>query len=223
MISNHTTVSGNQFCNPGVIAIPATGSGAAGGSPAGPYPSRIFVSNLPSFCQVTVKLNNLSHTEPDDIDIMLVGPNGQNIVLMSDAGGAATATNVNLIFDDAAAGLIPDAGPLVSGSFKPTNQEGTETFPAPAPAESTNTTLSGAFGGINPNGTWTLYVVDDAGADVGQIAGGWCLSFTSVSCTITGADPVCAATTNNTYTGPSGTNLTYSWSISGNGFIVGNH
>src|SRR4029079_19198224 len=99
--------------------------------------------------------------------------------------------------------------------------EGTETFPPPAPAESANTTLSGTFGGIDPNGTWTLYVSDDAGADSGQIAGGWCLTFTSVSCAITGPDPVCAASTNNTYTGPSGANLTYSWSITGSGSMVG--
>ena len=39
-----------------------------------------------------------------------------------------------------------------------------------------------AFNGLNPNGTWSLYVVDDVGGDVGTIAGGWDLTITS-SCT----------------------------------------
>ena len=35
-----------------------------------------------------------------------------------------------------------------------------------------------AFNGVNPNGTWSLYVVDDLGADVGTITGGWSLTIT---------------------------------------------
>ena len=31
---------------------------------------------------------------------------------------------------------------------------------------------------MNPNGTWSLYVVDDLGADVGTITGGWALNIT---------------------------------------------
>ncbi len=219
-INNHTTISGNQFCNPGVISIPDS-SNVTGGGIARPYPSRIFVSGLSSICSLTVSLSNLSHADPDDIDILLVGPNGQNIILMSDVGGAADVSGLNLTFSDAASNSLPDGSPLVSGTFKPTNFEVIDSFPSPAPTPGSNTTLAAAFSGSDPNGVWSLYVVDDALGGTGQIADGWCLNFATVSCTIDGPDPVCEATANNTYTAPSGANLTYVWSITGNGSIVG--
>ena len=52
-------------------------------------------------------------------------------------------------------------------------------FPAPAPAASSQTSLGGAFTGINPNGVWKLFVVDDTTGDVGSMAGGWSLTITS--------------------------------------------
>jgi hypothetical protein len=47
--------------------------------------------------------------------------------------------------------------------------------------------LAGAFANINPNGTWSLYVQDDAAPDAGSIAG-WSLSFglNEVGPTLTG-------------------------------------
>ena len=45
--------------------------------------------------------------------------------------------------------------------------------------------LLSVFNGINPNGTWSLYVVDEAGVDIGSFAGGWELNITTttVNCT----------------------------------------
>jgi hypothetical protein len=56
------------------------------------------------------------------------------------------------------------------------NFGGGDTFPTSAPSPSAATSLS-AFAGTNPNGVWSLYVVDDLGGDVGLIAGGWSLDF----------------------------------------------
>lgn len=131
--------------------------------PANPYPSEIDVSGLDGAIRdVTVTLYGLSHTWPDDLDVLLVGPEGQNVMLMSDAGGSLDVENVTLKFDDAAADFLPDSGQIVSGTFKPTNYEMDTNLPNPAPPQPYGTTLS-AFDGLNPNGTWRLFVFDDAG------------------------------------------------------------
>jgi subtilisin-like proprotein convertase family protein len=164
----------NIFRNSTPITIPDSGA-------ASPYPSDITVSGVSgSVTKVTVSINGLSHTFPDDIDILLVGPGGDAII-MSDAGNGFNVNNVTLTFDDAAAASLPDEAQIVRGIYQPTNYEGTDPFPAPAPAPSGNSALS-VFNGTNPNGTWSLYVVDDASGDVGQIAGGWTLRITTDAC-----------------------------------------
>ncbi len=177
---NNVDCPTENFCNPTTISMPVT-------STVTPYPSNIGVSGLSGvITSVTVTLNNLSHTAPDDVDVLLVGPTGADVILMADAGGTPDAVNVTLTFDDAAANSLPDAGPLVSGTFKPTNfPPANETFPAPAPTPSGGTALS-AFNGTNPNGVWKLFVRDDVTGDAGSFAGGWCLNITTEEpCTIT--------------------------------------
>ena len=82
-------------------------------------------------------LTGLQHTYPDDIDILLVGPGGQNATVMSDAGGSSDVSSINVTLDDEAAQQLPDAGQLTTGSFRPANWfEDVDPFPAPAPAPS---------------------------------------------------------------------------------------
>ncbi|HEX9960739.1 MAG TPA: proprotein convertase P-domain-containing protein, partial [Pyrinomonadaceae bacterium] len=163
------------FSNAAAITIPA-GAPTATSGPAAPYPSAINVANVIGVIdKVTVKLNNFTHTFPGDVDIMLVGPAGQNVMLMSDAGGGTDVNGITLTFDDAAANPLPAT--LVSGTFKPTNIDTNDPFPAPAPAPTAGTVLS-VFHRTNPNGFWRLFVVDDAGTDVGAIVGGWELNIT---------------------------------------------
>ena len=143
---------------------------------ATPYPSEIQISGLNGIItNVSVGLENVSHTLPDDIDILLVSPSGRSIILMSDAGGNTAANNVNLTFTDSAAQNLPDNAALSTGIFKPTDYELPDTFPAPAPQTISGTTLN-AFYGSNPNGIWSIYAVDDQGNNAGSIAGGWNLS-----------------------------------------------
>jgi subtilisin-like proprotein convertase family protein len=173
------TPCAQTFSNPAAITIPATGTGATTGAPANPYPSNIAVAGLSgTIIKVTVRLNGIAHTFPDDIDILLVGPGGQTAVIMSDVGGGTDVTGVNLVLDDAATVPLPDDTALVSGTFDPTNIGGTDAFPAPAPAQGGSNVLA-VFNGTAPNGTWSLYVVDDAAVDIGSISNGWDLIISS--------------------------------------------
>ena len=167
----------SSFANPASIGIPSSGVAA-------PYPSNIVVSGFAgTVSKVTVALTNLNHTFPDDVDVLLVGPTGAKMILMSDAGGGLDVLNVTLNFDDTAPGALPDSTQIVSGTFRPTNFLTGDTFPAPAPPGPYGSALS-VFNGLNPNGTWSLYVFDDASGDLGNISGGWNL-------TLIASAPVC--------------------------------
>ena len=97
---------------------------------------------------------------------------------MSDPGGASAVTNVNLTFDDAAAGSVSCSTGPTSGTYKPTDctdSIGTDVFPAPAPTGPYTPSLA-LFNGTNPTGAWSMYVRDDAGGDTGSINNGWTLT-----------------------------------------------
>jgi subtilisin-like proprotein convertase family protein len=163
--------------NAAALTIPASGS-------QGPADlSTIVVSGLlGTIVDVNVTLTGLSHTWPEDVDILLVGPGGQHVMLMSDLGNNIAISGANLTFDDqaTAAGL---AAPLVGGTYQPTNvlddtSPDVDVLAAPAPTAPHGTNLS-VFTGTSPNGTWRLFVVDDQSQDVGTLAGGWSLSITT--------------------------------------------
>jgi len=164
------------FSNPSSIAVPASGT-------SGPAtPSSIAVSRITDpVVSVTVDLLGLTHTFPDDLDILLVNPSGQGAIIMSDAGSSFDIDGVDLSFDDSSANVLPDAAILTSGTYMPANYGGsdvwTATTPAP-PAGPYGTTLSSLLSG-NVNGNWWLFIEDDAAADVGVFAGGWRLNFTT--------------------------------------------
>jgi uncharacterized delta-60 repeat protein/uncharacterized repeat protein (TIGR01451 family) len=155
---------------------------------ATPYPSVINVSGLAgTVSKVTVTLTNLSHTFPDDIDMLLVGPAGQNVMLMSDAGGNNFITNVTITLDDAAANALPDSDTITNGTYKPTNFLLADFFPAPAPPSPYGSTLA-TFNGSNPNGAWSLFIVDDLAGGAGSIGRGWSLAITTTGVIPAAAD-----------------------------------
>src|SRR5438552_11498966 len=146
-------------------------------TPGKPYPSNISVAGLSGkLTKVRVGLNNRSHPRPSDIDILLVGPGGQSVLLMSDAGGGTAVNNVYLAFDDNASTSVPSSTGISSGTYKPTDvSDGSvDFFPAPAPQPPFANAL-GVFTS-SPNGIWSLYVVDDQVGNGGTITGGWSLS-----------------------------------------------
>jgi subtilisin-like proprotein convertase family protein len=174
------------FSNPASITIPAAGTDG----PANPYPSTIGVSGLTgTIAQVTVTLNGVSHTYPGDLYVLLVSPGGQTSILMADAGESADIVLGTLTFDDFAAQAIPEGGPLVSGTYRPSDWDSSsDSLAAPAPARPYGATL-GVFNGSDPNGTWSLYVWDDSSGDIGAIGGGWSLTITTNASTPVVAPP----------------------------------
>ena len=160
--------------NSSSISIPDSGE-------ATPYPATVNVSGLSgTTTDVDVTLRGVSHTWPDDVSALLVGPGGQNVMLMSDVGGGADLNGVELAFDDEAPGTLPDGTQITAGTYKPSQGSAENGYPrpaslpSPAPAGPYGTSLS-ALDGAAPNGTYSLYVYDDATGDAGQLAGGFSL------------------------------------------------
>jgi subtilisin-like proprotein convertase family protein len=169
-----SAAGGTPFSNTSPITIPLNGV-------ANPYPSTLAVSGLNGvISNVTVTVRGLSHTYPDDVGLLLVGPTGAKVELMDGAGDTAAASNLTLTFADAGVASLPCAigSSLASGTFKPTDcYPSQESYPAPAPPGPHGQSLS-AFNGTNPNGTWRLYVSDFSSGDGGSIASGWTLDVT---------------------------------------------
>jgi subtilisin-like proprotein convertase family protein len=158
--------------NTSPITIPVVGIATS-------YPSTITVSEIEgSIATLTLTLYNISHTWPDDLDILLVGPSGVGVVVFSDAGGGHSMTNITVTLDDEAPYPLPYQGAIPSGTYRPTDYEPGDLFPSPAAAAAYETTLS-AFVGLPALGTWSLYVVDDGPSDSGVIAGGWSLTIST--------------------------------------------
>jgi subtilisin-like proprotein convertase family protein len=150
---------------------------ADGGS--SPYPATISVATDRTIVEdVDVRLRQLSHDSEDSLDLLLAGPGGQGMVLVSDAGGSGTAVPDTITFDDQAAGPVPDA--MVTGTYQPTNEDdgSADAFPSPAPAGPFGAMLS-TFRLLDPNGTWSLYVVDDDADGIGGSIISWRLTLTA--------------------------------------------
>jgi subtilisin-like proprotein convertase family protein len=187
------------FSNPALITLnddPTAGNDGTVG-PATPYPSPINVAGLSGvISKVTATLNGINHTFLRDLDILLVGPGGQSVILMSDVGGGTTVSNLVLTFDDAAASPIFVANPPASGSWRPSNSsegpsEEPDVFPAPAPAGPYGGALS-VFNGAAPNGTYSLFIVDDGLGDTGTITNGWSITITTVAVEAAAPEPATA-------------------------------
>jgi Ca2+-binding RTX toxin-like protein len=138
---------------------------------ANPYPATLAVAGIPAnILDVNVSLNQLNHSYYADLDIVLVGPTGATVMLMSDAPGAGL---MDLMIDDEAAATM-FAGPVSGGTYQPTNASGPD--PMPGLTEPYGSALS-VFDGTSPNGNWLLYIVDDASGDVGTL-GNWAVQLT---------------------------------------------
>lgn len=158
-----------------------------------PYPSTITVTNMPATpSKVTATLRTINHSYSGDIDIILVGPSGVAVALMTSVG--SSAINATITFDDDADDVVPTSGSIATGTYRPLKLS-SASMPSPAPAAPYGTSLS-SFNGINANGTWQLYLRDNASGDTGTISNGWSIGFemeSVVCCDAVSAPPLIQA------------------------------
>ena len=163
-------------------AITSPGDPGATAGPAAPYPVTIDVSGFANgvITDVDLLLLGVSHGAPADLDILLSTDAGRRALVMSDVGQNAPVRDVTLTLDDEATASLPQSQ-LTNGIFQPSDVSGPrldpDTFAAPAPTPNGSVALS-TFDGANPNGTWQVFVMDDASGEAGEIRG-WGLRITA--------------------------------------------
>jgi subtilisin-like proprotein convertase family protein len=181
-LSSAGTASAEVFNSASGLTIPADGN-------ATPYPSTTSVSGTTGLItDINVGFSNLTHGDLEDIGAVLVSPTGQAFLVFDGIGGG-NVTNINVAFDDQAAGLAPQVAPLPPGTYKPTQRFYDDIFPTPGPGMNYEqpgpfgggtATLNGTFGGYPANGIWSLYVRDFNDFASGSI-GLWSLSITTAT------------------------------------------
>lgn len=142
---------------------------------ATPYPSVAYVDmEGTSITNVRLNIVGLTHSNPPDIHMVLVSPEGTAVCVMRNAGGATSISDVDISFDDAG-GLMPS--PIVDGTYQCKAVAPEVQLPSPGPTAPYGTSLSD-FDGEDPNGAWSLWVIDDSPFDSGSITS-WSLTITA--------------------------------------------
>ena len=70
---------------------------------------------------MSITLHAFSHTFPDDVDILLVAPDGTKMVVFSDVGGTNDAVSFNITLSDQTTNQLTDSGPFGNGIYRPAN------------------------------------------------------------------------------------------------------
>lgn len=156
------------------VVVPPSPDGTG---PASTYPlAQTVTGQNGRIRDMFVYLRNIGHSRPDDLDVLLVAPGGQKVMLMSDAcGGMSPRLGTTFRFNDDDPPM-PDGGPCNTvrfgggSNFRPTNFGSDDTLPAPAPPGPYGTSLD-ALRGLDPNGTWRLFVHDDLRDHSGYLDG----------------------------------------------------
>jgi len=92
---------------------------------------------------------NLNHTWDGDLDISIISPAGTEVFLATNLGSSGD-DYIDTVFDDEAAASITTGSPPFTGSFQPEE-------------------LLSDLDGESILGTWTLRILDEAGADTGTL------------------------------------------------------
>ena len=155
-------------------AIPAGGSTA-------PSPLELEVGQAARIAGMAVTVD-LEHGRPSDLELVLVGPTGEQVVLLNGAGGDAF-TAATPTFSDAAEETLDTATEKLSDTVVRPASFGPIDLKTDPPV--TGGTALSVFDGTNAGGTWRLYVHDekdhlDDDWDSGDLFS-WTLSFQLVT------------------------------------------
>jgi hypothetical protein len=140
------TVAGGAFANETPTFFPLVVSGLTGGVSA-----------------LTVRINGLTHPDFLFLDLLLVAPDGQTNLLIygNRSGFGGQITDQNYLFTDDPDYYFPlDFIPLTpSGSTRFDFSASDFGLDIPL-VYGSQSSFSAAFNGVDPNGTWKLYVLD---------------------------------------------------------------
>ncbi|WP_235922083.1 T9SS type B sorting domain-containing protein [Flavobacterium phycosphaerae] len=192
------------FTNGGTYAIPDNNTTGVN-SPitvSGIAPTTITNTSIASVCL------SITHAWDEDLDIFLECPNGTRIQLSTD-NGTSGDNYTNTCFTPTSTNPVTSGLAPFSGTYSPEQ-------------------AFSLLNGCNANGTWQLFVRDDAGAISGNITG-WTITFnndlppftwsptTAMTNTTTLSPTVCpTSTTTYTLTGNNGTGCTTSDTVTVN-------
>ena len=148
--------------------------------------SSIEVQGLPPSVWDVDLRTFITHTFNADIDMTLTSPAGTIVTISSDNGGSNDNVFNGTLWDDSAnpGGNVPylnNPGQVVDNVFVNLTAASTLTPEEPL----------GAFVGENPNGLWTLTIVDDSTGEDGLLTG-WSLDITSLPAAPTALESISA-------------------------------
>lgn len=131
--------------------IPAQGTEGK----ASRYPLTIDVEGFEGELSfVAVRLLGLTHTDPEDLDVWLVAPDGRVVTLLSDVGGDDALDGATVVIVDGAEEASADS--RLGSEVGPTDREADDERKGAAPPADLS-----VLEGSDPNGTWQLLVADD--------------------------------------------------------------
>jgi cysteine-rich repeat protein len=148
---------------------------------------------------------SITHGNAAHLDLFLTSPAGTRIDLATDIGNGLANLYQNTTFDDSAPAPISDV------TLPPSGTPLTAVIPEGA---------LGAFVGQDPNGTWTLTVVDDTAGTTGTLDG-WQLHLTTVAACGDGVVGPGEACDDGNSTDGDGCDHDCSLSACGNGIVAG--
>lgn len=156
---------------------PPAATGAAVAIPdAGSTASSIVVSGARPYLARVDLITALRHAFPADLDVTLTSPGGTTVMITTDNGGTVDDAFLGTRWSDFADPADPlNPARVASHTFAPG-----ETAAALTPEEPLSN-----FVGEDPNGVWTLTLVDDNPADLGTLLS-WSLDLRTLPAAPTG-------------------------------------